>query len=316
VNSTTIHTPALLNEVIQGLEVRPGRKYIDCTVGTGGHARVILEASSPDGTLLAIDQDPEAIEVSREVLKEYQDRVTLAQDSFSRLNLIASAYGFESVDGVLFDLGLSTLQLERSERGFSFQREGPLDMRMDPASEIDARRLVNELPEQQLVEIIARYGEEARARAIAREIVRQRPIGTTTELADIVARTKGRRGKLHPATKTFQALRIAVNEELDALSAVLPQTLEVLAPGGRLAVITYHSLEDRMVKRFMVTESRDCICPPEVPVCQCGHQRALETLTRKPIRPSAAEISSNPRARSAKLRIARRVQSRGKSGEE
>jgi 16S rRNA (cytosine1402-N4)-methyltransferase len=316
VNPAILHTPVLVTEVIEGLQIRPGGRYIDGTLGTGGHARAMLDASSPDGTLLGIDKDLAAIEVSRGVLRPYGKRATQVRDSFARLTSIARTHGFVPADAVLLDLGLSSLQLESSERGFSFQSEGPLDMRTDPSGEITAQRLVNELSQQELSEIIARYGEEPRARAIAREIVRQRPLSTTTELAEIVARTAGRRGRLHPATKTFQALRSAVNRELDDLSEVLPQTLEVLGPGGKLGVITFHSLEDRMVKRFMMRESKDCICPPEIPVCRCGHQKALEIVTKKPLRPSPAEISRNPRARSAKLRIATRVLSRGEPDEE
>jgi 16S rRNA (cytosine1402-N4)-methyltransferase len=316
VNPAILHTPVLVSEVIEGLEIRPGGRYIDVTLGTGGHARAMLDASSPDGTLLGIDKDPAAIEVSRGVLTEYGNRATLVLDSFAQLAHIARTNGFVPADAVLLDLGLSSLQLASSERGFSFQSEGPLDMRMDPSSEITAERLVNELREEELSEIVARYGEEPRARAIAREIVRQRPVSTTTELARIVTRAAGRRGRIHPATRTFQALRIAVNRELDELSEVLPQTLDVLARGGKLAVITFHSLEDRIVKRFMIRESHDCICPPESPVCRCEHQKALEIVTKKPLRPSAAEISRNPRARSAKLRIATRVLSRGEPDEE
>ncbi len=302
-----LHTPVLLREVMEGLEVKPGGKYVDCTVGAGGHAQAILDRSSPGGTLLGIDQDPAAIEISKATLQRYGARVTLIRESFRRLAAIASEREFVPADGVLLDLGLSSFQLQRAERGFSFQEEGPLDMRMDPERRVTAERLVNTLTEQELTEIIAKYGEEAKARAIARAIVRHRPVRTTVELADLVARTVGRRGRLHPATKTFQALRMAVNEELDALSSVLPQTVEVLSRGGRLAVISFHSLEDRLVKRFMASEASDCICPPGMPVCTCGHRRTLQTLTRKPIRPSPAETNRNPRSRSAKLRIAMKV---------
>jgi 16S rRNA (cytosine1402-N4)-methyltransferase len=302
-----LHTPVLLNEVLEGLEVRPGARYIDCTLGTGGHARAILEAASPDGALLGIDVDPTAVEISRAALESYGNRVIVVRDSFTRLAAIAMEHGFVPADGVLLDLGVSSLQLERAERGFSFQEEGPLDMRMNPSSAVTAAHLVNESSEQELREIIATYGEEPKARAVARAIVDHRPVRTTLELADIVTHAVGRRGRLHPATRTFQALRIAVNAELDGLRAVLPQTLDVLAKGGRLAIISFHSLEDRLVKRFMVTESRDCICPPEIPVCSCGHQRTLRILTKRPVRPSREEVARNPRSRSAKLRIAARL---------
>jgi len=307
VKNAVLHTPVLVREVMEGLEVKPGGRYIDSTVGTAGHAKVILDLSSPDGTLLGIDQDPQAVEVAQAMLQAYGSRVALVHDSFSRLAAIASEKDFVPADGVLLDLGVSSLQLEQSERGFSFQAEGPLDMRMDPHSRVSAELLVNTLTEQELAEVIARYGEEPKARAVARAIVRHRPIGTTTQLAEIVAQAIRRRSRLHPATRTFQALRIAVNDELDALSAVLPQAIDVLRKGGRLAVISFHSLEDRLVKQFMARESTDCICPPGMPGCRCGHQRTLVRLTRKPIRPSPAESSENPRSRSAKLRIAMKV---------
>ena len=304
---SVLHTPVLLNEVLDGLRVKAGGRYIDCTLGSGGHAVAILERSEPDGRLLGIDLDPMAVQVSRQRLGAYGDRVRLVHKTFAQLKAVASAEGFIPANGVLLDLGMSSVQLERGERGFSFQKEGPLDMRMDPEEGTTADQLVNQLDEKELAEIISNYGEEAKARAVARAIVRNRPLKTTRELAEVVARTVGRRGRIHPATRTFQALRIAVNNELDALSSVLPQTTEVLATGGVLAVITFHSLEDRLVKRYMANESRDCICPPELPVCVCAHERTLKTLTRKPVRPSAEEISRNPRSRSAKLRVALRV---------
>jgi len=306
-NCAPLHTPVLLNEVLEGLGVKAGGKYVDCTVGTGGHARAILERSKPHGTLLGIDLDPAAIEVAECQLSSYKDRVKLKYDSFAELKEIASAQGFVPADGVLLDLGLSSLQLESGERGFSFQKDGPLDMRMDPHGDITADHLVNDLTEVELAGIIAEYAEEVKAKTIARAIVRNRPLTTTLELADVVARAVGRGRRLHPATRTFQALRMAVNGELEALSSALPQTTEVLGKGGRLAIISFHSLEDRIVKQFMVKESRDCICPPELPVCNCGHERKLKILTKKPVRPSSEEVRHNPRSRSAKLRIAMMV---------
>jgi len=307
VSRPLLHTPVLLDEVLEGLEIRPGGRYIDCTVGTGGHARAILERSDPDGELLGIDLDLAAIVVAERQLSSFGKRVTLVHDSFAQLRAIASAEGFIPADGVLLDLGLSSLQLESAERGFSFQRDGPLDMRMDRDGDITAAHLVNELDGAELAEIIAKYGEEIKARAIARAIVRNRPLGTTLELANVVARAVGRSRRLHPATRTFQALRIAVNEELEALSTVLPPIPAILAKGGRVAIISFHSLEDRLVKDFMVRESRDCLCPPEIVVCTCGHKRTLQILTKKPVRPSANEVAQNPRSRSAKLRVAIRV---------
>ena len=306
-NRPLLHTPVLLDEVLEGLEIRAGGRYIDCTVGTGGHARAILERSDPGGELLGIDLDLAAIVVAERQLSSFGKRVTLVHDSFAQLRAIASAEGFIPADGVLLDLGLSSLQLESAERGFSFQRDGPLDMRMDRDGDITAAHLVNELDGAELAEIIAKHGEEVKARAIARAIVRSRPLGTTLELANVVARAVGRSRRLHPATRTFQALRIAVNEELEALSTVLPPIPAILAKGGRVAIISFHSLEDRLVKDFMVRESRDCLCPPEIVVCTCGHKRTLQILTKKPVRPSANEVAQNPRSRSAKLRVAIRV---------
>jgi 16S rRNA (cytosine1402-N4)-methyltransferase len=307
VNRSWLHSPVLLNEVLDGLEVKAGGTYIDCTLGPGGHARAILERSNPNGRLLGIDQDPSAIQLFKNQLISYGDRVTLVSDSFVRLKDNASVEGFIPSDGVLLDLGVSSFQLDNGERGFSLQKDGPLDMRMDPKGEMTAEHLVNELTEAELADIIVKYGEEPRAKAIARAIVRGRPVRTTLQLAQVVARAAGRRGRIHPATRTFQALRIAVNGELEALSTVLPQTIAVLASGGRVAIISFHSLEDRLVKEFMTRESHDCICPPEVPVCACAHKRTLRILSKKPARPTAEEVRQNPRSRSAKLRVAERV---------
>jgi len=306
-DARSVHIPVLVSEVLDGLDVRPGGKYIDCTLGTGGHARRILEKSAPDGRLLGIDVDASAIEVAKNRLAQFAGRSQLVRDNFRQLDKTASEHGFLAADGVLFDLGVSWPQLQEGHRGFSFRQEGPLDMRMDLDGEVTASHLVNQLREAELARILAEYGEEPKSRAIARAIVRNRPFRTTFELADVVARVVGRRRRRHPATKTFQALRIAVNEELSALSEALPQALAVLASGGRLAVITFHSLEDRVVKTFMARESRDCVCPPEIPVCTCRHRRTLRILTKKPIRPSIEEIKENPRCRSAKLRVATRL---------
>lgn len=222
---------------------------------------------------------------------------------------MAKEHLFHPVDGVLLDLGLSSLQLDRPERGFSFLRDGPLDMRFSPGQSLTAADLVNGLPQGELASILKRYGQEPKAISIARAITLHRPIESTRELADIAAQVVGQRRRLHPATKTFLALRIAVNDELTALEEALPQAVEILAVGGRLVVISFHSLEDRIVKEFMGRESKDCLCPPEVPVCRCGHRRSLEVITKKPIRPTPEEIESNPRSRSARLRISARIQS-------
>jgi 16S rRNA (cytosine1402-N4)-methyltransferase len=284
--------------------------YVDCTVGAAGHAQGILQQSAPDGRLLALDVDPQALDTARRRLRSFGERVVLIHASFSELASVAGEASFETVDGVLFDLGWSSLQLADPSRGLSFQKDGPLDMRLDPRLNRTAADLVNRLPMDALADLLRKYGEERRARAIARAIVRARPVRTTRQLADIVAATIGRRreGRIHPATRTFQALRIAVNDELSALEAALPQAVSLLRPGeGRLAVIAFHSLEDRIVKNFIRREERDCVCPPEQIVCVCNHQATLRRLTKKPIVPGADEIRRNRRSRSAKLRLAVRT---------
>lgn len=254
-----------------------------------------------------MDADPEALQVARKRLEVFGPRVTLVQSNFVRLEEIARQSGFYPAHGVLLDLGISSLQLSVAARGFSFQQDGPLDMRMDPGLERTAADLVNDLPVEELADLVWRYGEERHARRIARAIVAARPLSTTGELAQVVARVVGRGGRIHPATRTFQALRIAVNDELGALEAVLPQAVRVLAPGGRLAIIAFHSLEDRLVKTFFRQESRDCICPPKVPICSCGHKASLQVVTRRPVVPSAVEKERNPRSRSARLRVAEKL---------
>ncbi len=302
------HVPVLVNEVVAGLRVAPGGRYIDATVGSGGHAGEILTASAPDGCLLGLDRDPAALEAASKRLTGFEGRSELAQASFADLRDVAEARGFVLVDGILFDLGLSSLQLADGERGFSFMADGPLDMRFDPASGgTTAADLVNTLSQEALADILYRYGEERQSRRIAAAIIEARPIETTRELVAVIEGAVGRRrGRLHPATLTFQALRIAVNEELEALKAALPQAVGLLKPGGRLVVIAFHSLEDRIVKRFMRRESRDCICPPKLPICTCEHEASLRVITGKPIRPTVEEVAENPRSRSARLRIAER----------
>jgi 16S rRNA (cytosine1402-N4)-methyltransferase len=303
-----IHVPVLFQAVLGGLQIRPGGRYIDATIGSGGHAAGVLAASSPDGRLLGLDRDPAAVEMAGARLVPFGGRVVLVHSSFSRLTEVAHAHQFTPVDGVLFDLGFSSLQLADPQRGFAFTTDGPLDMRFDPGSgEPTAADLVNGLSAEELAALLIRYGEEKHARRIAEAIVAARPLYTTAELAAVVERVVKQRERIHPATRTFQALRIAVNDELAALEATLPQAVEVLAPGGRLAVISFHSLEDRVVKRFLRQESRDCICPPEAPVCTCGHRATLRLVSRKPIRPTAEEVADNPRARSARLRVAERI---------
>ncbi|MCL6430320.1 MAG: 16S rRNA (cytosine(1402)-N(4))-methyltransferase RsmH [Anaerolineae bacterium] len=302
------HVPVLLDEVLAALAPAPGRCYIDLTVGAAGHACALLERSSPGGRLLALDADADAVRYARSALAVFGERAVVRQGSFDNLADIAAGAGFRAVDGILADLGLSSRQLADARRGFSFQVEGPLDMRLDPAGQATtAADLVNTLPESELADLIYRYGEEHRARAIARAIVRQRPLRTTVELAELVERTAGRRGRIHPATRVFMALRIAVNDELGALERMLPQAVDLLAAGGRLAVISFHSLEDRIVKTYMRREASGCICPPASPVCRCGHKPRLRLITRRPIGPSPEEQARNPRSRSARLRVAERL---------
>nr|MBC7245869.1 16S rRNA (cytosine(1402)-N(4))-methyltransferase RsmH [Chloroflexota bacterium] len=296
------HEPVLYAEAMSLLAPHPGGAYIDGTVGAGGHARGILELSGPDGRLLGIDLDVQALQSARQVLAGYGARVTLVYGSFAQLSAIAHEHGFCPVDGVLLDLGLSTMQLAAPERGFSFQLEGPLDMRFDMSADTTAADLINMLPEDELADILYRYGEERMSRRIARAIVQARPLRTTTELAQLVTRVVRRRGRIHPATRTFQALRIAVNNELEVLAQGLEQAVEVLSPGGRLVVIAFHSLEDRIVKHYLREQSRGD---------RSGHGPILRILTPHPIRPSLAEQERNPRSRSARLRAAERLPSAG-----
>ncbi len=306
--STGGHTPVLYQNVLSLLNLRSGGHYIDGTVGAGGHAAGILEGSSPDGKLLGLDRDPAALQMARRRLAPFGDRFELHHASFGSMAELVRSQGWVHVEGILLDLGISSMQVDRADRGFSFLREGPLDMRFDPTQGLSAHELVNSLPEADLREILWRFGDEPRARAIAKAIVAARPIETTTELAEIIAAVgKGRRKGIHPATQTFQALRIAVNDELEQLKNGLEQGINLLAPGGRIAVIAFHSLEDRMVKNFFRDESRDCICPPDAPVCTCEHKARLIRITRRAIKPDTAEIEQNPRARSARLRVAEAI---------
>jgi 16S rRNA (cytosine1402-N4)-methyltransferase len=301
------HTPVLLRESVQLLDVRLGGHYVDCTIGTGGHALAILERSTPEGRLLGIDLDPKALEVAAKRLEAYGGNMILVNDNFRHLESICARFQFHPVDGILFDLGMSWLQLEDPSRGFSFRFEGPLDMRFGLTQPVTAASLVNRLSETELASLLERYGEERRGRLIAREIVAGRPFSTTLQLVSAIEQVLRRSGRIHPATRTFQALRIAVNQELSNLEEALSQTTRLLRPGGRLAVISYHSLEDRLVKRFMHQESTDCLCPPNVPVCRCGHTATLRLVNRKPITPSQDEKETNPHSRSAKMRVAERL---------
>jgi 16S rRNA (cytosine1402-N4)-methyltransferase len=302
-----VHQSVLLEEVIQALRPHSEGVYVDGTIGAGGHAAALLSASAPHGRLFGFDQDKNALDIAKQRLAEFGDRVHLLHSNFDQLERLATQHHFPPIDGILLDLGVSSMQFDRPERGFSFQADGPLDMRMDETGGQTAADLVNHLPERELADLIYRYGEERRSRRIARAIVKARPIRRTTELAQVVSGAMAGKGrhqtKIHPATRTFQALRIAVNDELGALERALPQAIKLLKPGGRLAVISFHSLEDRIVKQYFRQESQDCICPPEQPVCTCRHKASIHIITKRPIMPSSAEVNVNPRARSAKLRV-------------
>ena len=308
--SVPVHVPVLLDEVVAGLQPRPGGRFVDCTIGLGGHAAAILERISPSGRLLGIDADPNAIKISKDRFSNYGEAVTLVNDNFVNLDAICKEYLFHPVDGILFDLGVSSPQLDTAERGFSFHLDAPLDMRFSPEQGLTASDIVNRFSEQELAKLIQRYGEERHSRRIARYIAQNRPITTTAELAQLVQQASvasSRRSKIHPATRTFMALRIAVNSELQNLELALKQTPNLLRPGGRLAVISYHSLEDRIVKQFMRYAASNCVCPPGTMICRCGHVPTLKLISRKVIKPTTLEIESNPRSRSARLRIAERL---------
>jgi 16S rRNA (cytosine1402-N4)-methyltransferase len=301
------HVPVLEGQVVGGLRPRPGARLVDGTIGLGGHAAALL-AAAPDTSLLGLDRDPVALEKTRARLAPYGDRVHLRERSFASIDEALEELGWDGADAILLDLGVSSMQLDDGARGFSFRAEAPLDMRMGPGAERTADEIVNAADQDELVTILREYGEEPRARAIARAIVRARPLTTTTALADLVARVVGR-GKPghHPATRTFQALRIAVNEELGALDAFLATGWHRLRPGGRLAILAYHSLEDRRVKQAFRWWAADCHCPPHVVRCACGWHPTVRLVTTKAIVADADEIARNPRARSARLRIVERL---------
>ena len=302
-----VHIPVMVDEVLDALDVRPGGRYVDCTLGGAGHAEAILERSEPGGTLLGIDADQAAIERATRRLARFDGAVRLVRGNFRDVGEICRQLEFAPVNGVFMDLGLSSYQLEEGA-GFSFQRETPLDMRFG-AEGLTAEEIVNTYGEAELADLIFQYGEDPASRRIARRIVASRPIRTTAELAKAVEQAVGRRAesKTHPATRTFQALRIAVNQELASLAAALPQAHGLLGFGARIAVLSYHSLEDRIVKEYIRRESRDCICPPGLPECRCGHKATLRPIVRRAQKPSLSEIAANPRARSAKLRAAERI---------
>lgn len=309
------HRPVLLQETLEWLRPERGGLFIDCTLGFGGHSEAILEASA--GTrVIGLDRDREALESSTKRLSPFGERFRAVHANFRDIARIVQDAGADKVSGVLADLGISSLQLDAAERGFSFRHDAPLDMRMDASSDEEtAADLLAQLPEEEIARIIFEYGEERRSRKIARWIVERRergePISRTLELAELVARAVGSRktDRIHPATRTFQALRIAVNRELEGLSRFLETAIDLLQTDGRLVVISFHSLEDRIVKQTLRRLSGRCECPPRVPVCSCGARRAVEILTRRPVTPAEQEVHDNPRARSAKLRACRKLES-------
>lgn len=300
------HIPVLLDAVLAFL--LPAEKLIDGTLGAGGHTRALLEASN--GEVLGLDVDPMALEVARTTLNMYADRVHIVHASYANMTEEAARLGWNRVDGILLDLGVSSIQLDTAERGFAFMKDGPLDMRFDPGSDRPpASDLVNYWEEGELVRLFQEYGEEPHSWKLARAIIAARPYKTTRQLATVIESviTRRKHDKIHPATRVFQALRIAVNDELNILEQALIKAIDLLNPGGRIAVISFHSLEDRVVKQAFKLASTDCICPPSTPVCVCGHKATVRLLTKKPLVADESEMLRNPRSRSAKLRVAERI---------
>lgn len=309
----TGHRPVLLHPLIENLQPRPGQTFIDGTLGAGGYVAAFLERLRPGGRILAIDRDPAAVALARQRFAADGDAVIAVHGNFAEMESIAAANGIDNVNGVMLDLGISSLQLDDPVRGFSFRFDGPLDMRMDGGSGESAADIVNGWSEADLAALIRTYGEERFARGIASSLVRHRadrPITTTTQLREIVERTIPRRfwpKRIHPATRTFQALRIEVNHELESLNTGLQAAIRILRPGGRLGVISFHSLEDIIVKNALHVSAQNCLCPPQQTHCTCAHRASLLLLSRKAIKPDVAELASNPRARSARLRIAEKL---------
>lgn len=310
------HTPVLLKETLEYLNPKKGGVYIDGTLGGAGHSSEIVKRIIPGGMLLGIDQDSDAINAAKERLKDYKDNVIIVRGNFRNIKEIALECGFKEVDGVLLDIGVSSYQLDEEERGFSYMHDGPLDMRMDKSLEYNASDIVNDADERELARILAEYGEEKWAARIAKFIVEERKkyrIDSTHKLVDIIKKAipaAARREGGHPAKRTFQALRIAVNDELEALKQAVTDAVDILKPGGRMVVITFHSLEDRIVKQLFNNMEKPCTCPAQLPVCVCGKEPLLKVITKKPVVASREELESNTRAKSAKLRAAERVSSK------
>ncbi|MCC6499190.1 MAG: 16S rRNA (cytosine(1402)-N(4))-methyltransferase RsmH [Anaerolineales bacterium] len=302
------HKPVLYKEIIHALQPHRAGRYVDGTLGAGGHARGILEASAPDGRLLGLDVDPRALAIARETLAPYEHRIHLAQASYTTLSSQLQNLKWDSVDGIVLDLGASSMQFDTPERGFSFQHDAPLDMRFGPGALQNAADIVNTYSETELADLLYEYGEERDSRKIARAIVKARPLHTTGQLVAVISAVSPRRGdRVHSATRTFQALRIAVNDELASLRKTLPQTVASLHVGGRIAVISFHSLEDRIVKEFFREQSKDLVNPPYEKLYEVERKATIKEVNRKPILPSEEETTDNPRARSAKLRVAQKL---------
>lgn len=302
------HKPVLYQEIIHALQPRNSGRYVDGTLGAGGHARGILEACAPDGHLLGLDVDPQALALSRETLAPYEGRIHLAQASHITLNEQLASLKWDAIDGIVLDLGASSMQFDNAERGFSFLQDGPLDMRFGPHLAMSAADIVNTYDERELADIIFKYGEDRDSRKIARAIVQNRPLHTTGELVAVIEKASPRRGdKTHPATQTFQALRIVVNEELAAVEITLPQAIAALKSGGRCAVISFHSLEDRIVKEYFREQSKDLINPPYEKIYEVERKAIVKLVNKKPILPTEEEVRENPRARSAKLRVVEKM---------
>jgi 16S rRNA (cytosine1402-N4)-methyltransferase len=299
-----MHKPVLYQEIIHALQPRNGGRYVDGTLGAGGHARGILEACAPDGQLLGLDVDPHALALARETLAPYEGRIHLAQASHISLSEQIASLKWDAIDGIVLDLGASSMQFDNPERGFSFMQDGPLDMRFGPHLTMSAADIINTYDERELADIIFKYGEDRDARRIARAIVNSRPLHTTGQLVAVIEKASPRRGdKTHPATQTFQALRIVVNEELAAVEKTLPQAVASLSTGGRCAVISFHSLEDRIVKEYFREQSKDLINPPYERIYEEERKAVIKLVSKKPILPTDEELKENPRARSAKLRV-------------
>lgn len=307
------HTTVLLNEAVDGLEIKVGGRYVDCTLGGAGHSYLIASKLNQNGRLYSFDQDDAALVAAKEKLKNYEDRVELIKSNFINIKKELFEIGVTNVDGVLFDLGVSSPQLDEAERGFSYRQDAPLDMRMDREQSLTAEIIINTWTEERLANIFFQYGEEKFSRRIAKKIADYRAekrIESTEELADIIKfaiPAAARRTGPHPAKRTFQAIRIAVNDELNVFESALTDAIELLQPGGRISVITFHSLEDRICKHVFLKFAKGCICPPDFPICSCGSTPDIKLITRKPITPSIEELEENPRARSAKLRIAEKL---------